>query len=134
MRQLFRALGAFTVSVLAVGALTSCGLGPGQRYEDESALTGADKITSVRLENDSGSVKVNGVEDDASTPYKLHRELDYRGERPRAPPTGSRTASWSSAMAATAARSVTPSTRRPGRSAGRSPTGRSGWRGSGRSR
>ncbi|ALM41062.1 DUF4097 family beta strand repeat-containing protein [Streptomyces albidoflavus] len=82
MRPLLRALGALTVSVVAVGALTSCGLGRGERYEDESTLTGADKITSVRLENDSGSVKVNGVEDGASTPYKLHRELDYRGERP----------------------------------------------------
>ncbi|MFE1610245.1 hypothetical protein ACWG43_12505 [Streptomyces albidoflavus] len=39
-RQLFRALGALTVSVAAAGA---------------------DGITAVRLENDSGSVKVNGT-------------------------------------------------------------------------
>ncbi|MGA5005916.1 DUF4097 family beta strand repeat-containing protein [Streptomyces koyangensis] len=82
MRQLFRALGALTVSVAAAGTLTSCGLGQGERYEDEHTLTGADGITAVRLENDSGSVKVNGVEDGASAPYKLHRELDYKGERP----------------------------------------------------
>lgn len=82
MRQLSRALGALTVSVVAVGLLTSCGLGPGQKYEDEHKLTGGEGITAVRLENDSGSVKVNGVEDGASGPYKLHRTLDYKGERP----------------------------------------------------
>ncbi|MCK2143074.1 MULTISPECIES: hypothetical protein [Streptomyces] len=49
------------MSVAAAGALTSRGLGQGERYEDEHALTGADGITAVRLENDSGSVKVNGT-------------------------------------------------------------------------
>lgn len=81
MRQLFRALGALTVSVAAVASLTSCGLGRGERYEDERTLPGADTITSVRLENGSGGVTVNGAEDGTGE-YKLHRTLDYKGERP----------------------------------------------------
>ncbi|WP_436737243.1 DUF4097 family beta strand repeat-containing protein [Streptomyces sp. BBFR102] len=74
------AVPAVTVA-LAVGSLTSCGLARGERYEDDSALSGADRITSVRLENGAGGVTVNGVEDGTGE-HKLHRTFDYQGERP----------------------------------------------------
>ncbi|MFD3536633.1 DUF4097 domain-containing protein [Streptomyces sp. NPDC058664] len=77
MRQLLRGLGIFAVSGVAVGSLASCGLVQGETYEDDSTLSG--RITSVRLDNGSGGVTVNGVKGGALT---LHREVEFRGERP----------------------------------------------------
>ncbi|MFD4987412.1 DUF4097 domain-containing protein [Streptomyces sp. NPDC058374] len=78
MRQLLRGLAAFAVSGITIGSLSSCDLMQGETYEDDSALSG--KITSVRLENGSGGVTVNGVE---GGDHQLHRKIDYKGERPK---------------------------------------------------
>lgn len=78
MRQLHRCLGIFAVAGIAIGGLSSCGLVKGETYEDDSALSG--KITSVRLDNGSGGVTVNGVPD-GGTP-SLHRKIEYRGDKP----------------------------------------------------
>ncbi|MEU4076195.1 hypothetical protein DEJ45_06140 [Streptomyces venezuelae] len=77
MRQLLRGLGIIAVSGIAVGSLTSCGMVQGETYEDDSTLSG--KFTSVRLDNGSGGVTVNGVKDG---PFALHRKIEFQGEQP----------------------------------------------------
>ncbi|GGZ17540.1 DUF4097 family beta strand repeat-containing protein [Streptomyces nitrosporeus] len=81
MRELLRGLGIFAVAGLAAGGLSACGMVQGQTYEDESTLSG--KITSVRLENGSGGVTLNGTEGGGK--LSLHRKLEYWGDRPEDP-------------------------------------------------
>ncbi|MEU9673846.1 MULTISPECIES: DUF4097 family beta strand repeat-containing protein [Streptomyces] len=78
MFQLLRGLGLVAVSGTAVVSLASCGIIQGETYEDDSTLSG--KITSVRLDNGSGGVTVNGVKDGA---LALHRKIEFRGDRPQ---------------------------------------------------
>ncbi|URN17273.1 MULTISPECIES: DUF4097 family beta strand repeat-containing protein [Streptomyces] len=77
MRQLLRGLGVFAASGIAVGALASCGIVQGTTHEDDAVLSG--EITSVRIDNGSGGVTVNGVTDGS---HRLHRTIEFRGERP----------------------------------------------------
>ncbi|NXY96795.1 DUF4097 family beta strand repeat protein [Streptomyces sp. BR123] len=77
MRQLFRGFGILAASGIAVVSLASCGLVQGETHEDDSTLSG--KITSVRFDNGSGGVTVNGVPHGAPT---LHRKIKFRGDRP----------------------------------------------------
>ncbi|MFK0259058.1 DUF4097 family beta strand repeat-containing protein [Streptomyces sp. NPDC090445] len=77
MRQLLRGLGILAASGVAVGSLASCSIARGETYEDDSTLSGP--ITSVRFDNGSGGVTVNGVPDGAP---KLHRKIQFRGDRP----------------------------------------------------
>ncbi|MFE4861362.1 DUF4097 domain-containing protein [Streptomyces sp. NPDC056670] len=75
MRQQLRALGILTAVGLAAGGLAACGsIGSlnQQSFEDDSALSG--KITSVRLENGSGGVTVNGTDGGSAS---LHRKVQY---------------------------------------------------------
>ncbi|MET9345577.1 DUF4097 family beta strand repeat-containing protein [Streptomyces termitum] len=69
--------------VLAAAGLTTAGLaacGPlmSSTFEDDGTL--GEKITSVRLENGSGGVTLNGRSGGGSP--SLHREVQYRGDRP----------------------------------------------------
>ncbi|WP_431780440.1 DUF4097 family beta strand repeat-containing protein [Streptomyces chumphonensis] len=77
MPQRLRGLGVLIAAGLATGGLTACGLVQGETFEDESELSG--RITSVRIDNDAGSVTVNGTDDGRLT---LHREVEYRGDEP----------------------------------------------------
>lgn len=72
MRQQLRALGILTAIGIAAGGLAACGSLNQKSFEDDSALSG--KITSVRLENGSGGVTVNGT--DGGSP-SLHRKVQY---------------------------------------------------------
>ncbi|GAA4659244.1 hypothetical protein GCM10023347_08240 [Streptomyces chumphonensis] len=77
MPQRLRGLGVLIAAGLATGGLTACGLVQGETFEDEAALSG--RITSVRIDNDAGSVTVNGTDDGRLT---VHREIEYRGDEP----------------------------------------------------
>ncbi|MFI6206344.1 DUF4097 family beta strand repeat-containing protein [Streptomyces sp. NPDC051041] len=77
MRQQLRRLGILATAGLATAGLAACGLVQGETFEDDSTLSG--KITSVRLENGSGGVTVNGTDGGA---LSLHREIEYRGDKP----------------------------------------------------
>ncbi|GAA2430757.1 DUF4097 family beta strand repeat-containing protein [Streptomyces glaucus] len=79
MRQQLRCLGGSAAAVFAAGGLAACGLVGGETFEDSSALSG--EIASVRLENGSGGVTVNGTEDGGK--LSLRREVEYRGDKPR---------------------------------------------------
>ncbi|CAL9484554.1 hypothetical protein SUDANB58_03124 [Streptomyces sp. enrichment culture] len=79
MRQQLRRLGVLTAAVFAAGGLAACGLVKGETFKDSSTLSG--EITSVRLENGSGGVTVNGTKD--SGRLSLRREVEYRGDRPQ---------------------------------------------------
>ncbi|KOT36491.1 lipoprotein [Streptomyces caelestis] len=79
MRQELRCLGGLTAAALAAGGLAACGLVKGETLEDNSTMSG--KITSVRLENGSGGVTVNGTE--GSGRLSLRREIEYRGDKPQ---------------------------------------------------
>lgn len=78
MRQGLRGLGVLTLATLAVGGLAGCGLVLGETTEDTSTLSG--KITSVRIENKSGGITVNGTEGGGR--LSLKRKVTYRDERP----------------------------------------------------
>ncbi|MFJ4692048.1 DUF4097 family beta strand repeat-containing protein [Streptomyces sp. NPDC088766] len=78
MRQELRRLGGLAAAALAAGGLAACGLVEGETFEDDSMLSG--KITSVRLENGSGGVTVNGTKDTGK--LTLRREIEYRGDKP----------------------------------------------------
>ncbi|MFF4016210.1 DUF4097 domain-containing protein [Streptomyces sp. NPDC001843] len=78
MRHQLRGLGIFAAAGLTLGGLAACGLVKGKTFEDDSTLSG--KITSVRLENGSGGVTVNGTE--GGEKLSLHREVEYRGDKP----------------------------------------------------
>ncbi|MFF9505347.1 DUF4097 domain-containing protein [Streptomyces sp. NPDC014656] len=64
---------------IAAGGLAACGLVKGETFGDDSTLSG--KITSVRLENGSGGVTVNGREGRGK--LSLRREVEYRGDKPQ---------------------------------------------------
>ncbi|WP_171167662.1 DUF4097 family beta strand repeat-containing protein [Streptomyces sp. I05A-00742] len=67
---------------IAVGALSACdGLGPSKTYEDDATVS--EKITSVRLEGDSGSITLRGRKDTAKV--AMHRTIKYRDDRPDGP-------------------------------------------------
>lgn len=64
----------------AVGGLAACDAVDGKTFVDDVPLTGT--VSAVRLENGSGGVTVNG---NTSGKLALHREVEYRGERPAGP-------------------------------------------------
>ncbi|MFL9680690.1 DUF4097 family beta strand repeat-containing protein [Streptomyces sp. KL110A] len=79
MRQQLRCLGALAAAGIAAGGLAACGLVKGETFGDDTTLSG--KITSVRLENGSGGVTVNGREGRGK--LSLRREVEYRGDKPQ---------------------------------------------------
>jgi len=81
MRARTRVLGAAVMAVIGVGGTSACELLPGETYEDDASVS--EKITSVRLENGPGGVTVRGK--DNLDEVKLHREVEYHGDKPAGP-------------------------------------------------
>lgn len=81
MRQPLRCVAILAATGIAVGGLSSCGLGTGTTFEDDAALSG--KVTAVRLDNPSGGVTVEGVSDGGG--LSVHRRVEYRGDKPTGP-------------------------------------------------
>lgn len=81
MRARTRVLGAALTVVIGVGATSACELLPGETFEDETSVS--QKVSSVRLDNESGGVTVRGK--DGLDEVKLHREVKYHGDRPKGP-------------------------------------------------
>ncbi|MFE6102928.1 DUF4097 domain-containing protein [Streptomyces laurentii] len=82
MRKNIRSIGISVAAAgLAVGALSGCGMVVNETYEDSSSLP--EKITSVRLENGSGRVTVNGTR--AGGPLSLRRTVSYQDKKPDGP-------------------------------------------------
>ncbi|MGW2562069.1 DUF4097 family beta strand repeat-containing protein [Streptomyces sp. NPDC001514] len=79
MRQPLRCLGIFAVVGIAAGGLAACGSVQEETFKDDGTLSG--KVTSVRLENGSGGVTVNGTEGDGT--LSIHREIEYRDDKPQ---------------------------------------------------
>lgn len=79
MRQPLRCLAVVTVAGIAAGGLAGCGLLQKETFKDASTLHGT--ITSVRLDNGSGGVTVNGTARGGAA--TVHREVQYRGSKPK---------------------------------------------------
>lgn len=80
MRRHLRLLWAFAAAGMGVGALGACGLVPGETFEDDITLS--EKITSVRLDNSSGGVKLRSKQ--TVTDVSLHRRVEHEGDKPKA--------------------------------------------------
>lgn len=78
MRRHLRLLGAVAAAGIGVSALGACGLVPGETVEDSTTLS--EKITSVRLDNSSGGVRLHGKE--TVTEVSLRRVIEYEGDEP----------------------------------------------------
>lgn len=80
-----RLIAAVTVTggcFLAVGlGLTACDIVGGSVLTDDHTVPGT--VSSVRIDNDSGSVTVRGTEDATAKTVSVHRQIRYRGDRPR---------------------------------------------------
>ncbi|WP_242908552.1 DUF4097 family beta strand repeat-containing protein [Actinomadura terrae] len=75
-RQLY-AIAAVAVAATTLSACGAADMAFASTYEDDAAPKG--KITAVRLDNGAGSVTLRG----GAAKTSLHRELKYRGERPK---------------------------------------------------
>ncbi|GAA2923871.1 DUF4097 family beta strand repeat-containing protein [Streptomyces thioluteus] len=80
MRRTVRLLSALVVTGTAVAGLSACdGLTPGKTFEDDATL--GEKVTSVRVDNNSGGVRVHGRA--GLGKVTVHREVEYRdGHKP----------------------------------------------------
>lgn len=81
MGQRMRVLGTVALVAAGTAGLSGCGLAFSERFEDDPVVT--EEITEVRIDNDNGDITVTG--DAATTEVALHREVEYRGERPEEP-------------------------------------------------
>ncbi|MCD9145022.1 DUF4097 family beta strand repeat-containing protein [Streptomyces albireticuli] len=72
-----RLLTAVVTAGIAVGGLSACGL-TRENFEDDTTLS--QKVTSVRLATGSGGVVLRGKE--GATEVKVHRYVEYGGDRP----------------------------------------------------
>jgi hypothetical protein len=70
-------LGIVAAAGIAVGAVASCDL-KDRSYKDDSTLPGT--FASVRVDNGSGGVTLNGVP--SGHTLTLHRKVSYRGHKP----------------------------------------------------
>ncbi|GGY11011.1 DUF4097 family beta strand repeat-containing protein [Streptomyces hiroshimensis] len=77
MRARLRLLTAVVTAGVAVGGLSACGMFR-KNFEDDATLS--QKITAVRLDTGSGGVTLRGSE--GATDVKLHRYVEYGGDRP----------------------------------------------------
>lgn len=75
-----RALGAVLLAVAGVIGLSSCGLLPEERFEDDAEVS--KKITSVRVDSDSGGVTLRGRDGSRADAVSVHREVAYKGDEP----------------------------------------------------
>ncbi|WP_067450599.1 DUF4097 family beta strand repeat-containing protein [Actinomadura macra] len=78
-RQLSTLTGAVIVAAVAGTTLSACGMAFASTYEDDPGLKG--KITAVRLDIGSGSVRLRG----GAGALALHRKIKYRDDRPDGP-------------------------------------------------
>ncbi|WP_372410711.1 DUF4097 domain-containing protein [Streptomyces luteireticuli] len=80
MHRTVRLLAALAVTGTAVAGLSACdGLTPGKTFEDDAALS--ERITSVRVDNNSGGVRVHGRA--GLGKVTVHREVEYHdGHKP----------------------------------------------------
>ncbi|MBH1938200.1 DUF4097 family beta strand repeat protein [Streptomyces sp. AV19] len=80
MRRTVRLLTALVATGTAVAGLSACdGLTPGKTFQDDA--TPSEKVTSVRVDNNSGGVRVRGKA--GLDRAVVHREVEYRdGHRP----------------------------------------------------
>jgi len=67
-----------TVSI-GVGGLSACTLISEKTFEDDSTLS--QKITSVRVDNDAGAVRLHGKK--GLDKVSVHRAVGYQGDRPK---------------------------------------------------
>ncbi|MGI5466936.1 DUF4097 family beta strand repeat-containing protein [Streptomyces sp. CA-132043] len=80
MRQRPRRLIMLTVAAGAGAlALAACDAVPGRTFEDDAEVS--QKITAVRLDSRAGAVELHGAK--GATRVSVHREVSYRGDRPR---------------------------------------------------
>ncbi|GAA0467448.1 DUF4097 family beta strand repeat-containing protein [Streptomyces olivaceiscleroticus] len=80
MRQRSRRLSTLTLAAGACAlALAACDAVPGRTFEDDAGVER--KITAVRLDSRAGAVELHGKQ--GATRVAVHREVSYRGDRPR---------------------------------------------------
>ncbi|MCX4419510.1 DUF4097 domain-containing protein [Streptomyces mirabilis] len=77
-RSQTRILTAVTLVALTVSGLSSCSALSQKTFEDDAKVP--QRITSIRLDNGNGDVKVDASAD-AST-ISVHRKVNYRGDKP----------------------------------------------------
>lgn len=77
MRTTFRTITAVAGIAIGAVALTGCGLLPAHEVRDDATLT--DTVTSVRIDDPSGSVTLNGDTD--ATQVTVEREIHYWGQK-----------------------------------------------------
>ncbi|MBB5931485.1 DUF4097 family beta strand repeat-containing protein [Streptomyces echinatus] len=66
------------LAALTVGGLSACSALSQKTFEDDAEVSR--KVTSIRLDNENGGVKVDASAD-AST-ISVHRRVNYRGDKP----------------------------------------------------
>ncbi|MFF8729383.1 DUF4097 domain-containing protein [Streptomyces sp. NPDC015171] len=66
------------LAALTVSGLSACSALDQKTFQDDAKV--ARKITSIRLANENGDVKVSASADAAT--ISVHRKVDYRGDRP----------------------------------------------------
>ena len=82
MRRQFHTVGIIAATAIGAAGLSACGLVlQAESYSDDADVS--DQIRSVRIDNESGGVTVNGAKGKAGA--SVHRTLEYRGERPGDP-------------------------------------------------
>lgn len=77
MRTTFRTVAAVAGVAIGAIALSGCGLLPAHKASDEATLT--ETVSSVRIDNPSGGVTVNGEAD--ATQITVEREIHYWGAK-----------------------------------------------------
>ena len=81
MRQRFRITGLVALAAAGAAVTSACGLLPGETLEDDPKV--GEKVTSVRLDNDSGDVTLRGKKGgDGGGKVSLHRKVEYHGDEP----------------------------------------------------
>lgn len=75
-----RIIGTIAAACVGGSVISACGALPGKKFTDDATVS--KKITSVRLDGDSGGVTVHGGK--SGRPVALHRSVTYRGDRPAA--------------------------------------------------
>ncbi|MFJ3640023.1 DUF4097 family beta strand repeat-containing protein [Streptomyces sp. NPDC090108] len=77
-RSKARTLAAAALAALTVGGLASCSALGQKTFEDDAQVS--QRITSIRLDNGNGGVRVDASADTST--ISVHRKVDYRGDKP----------------------------------------------------
>ncbi|MFJ9416930.1 DUF4097 family beta strand repeat-containing protein [Streptomyces sp. NPDC101227] len=76
MHNRVRITGAVALAVIGAGAISACGLLPGETFTDDAVVKR--KITAVRLDNGSGGVTLRGGKGGGKV--SVHRSVRYHGD------------------------------------------------------